>query len=101
MEIARTAGMSACCLMLLVAQSPRASAESWCEAPADPALAALKLADVRDDWFKVYAVVPGVFAITEPRQYEAVSSFLIVRELNPTSIPVYGAGALPPAARRP
>ena len=43
-----------------------------------PAVAALKLADVQDDWFKVYAVAPGVFAITEPRQYEAVNSFLIV-----------------------
>ena len=55
-----------------------ARAESWCDAPADPAVAALKPAEVQDDWFKVYAVTPGVFAITEPRQYEAVSSFLIV-----------------------
>ena len=78
MEIARTAGMSACCFMLLVALSPRASAESWCDAPPDPAVGALKPGDVQDDWFKVYAVAPGVFAITEPRQYEAVSSFLIV-----------------------
>jgi len=78
MEIARAAGMSACCFMLLVALSPRASAESWCDAPPDPAVGALKPGDVQDDWFKVYAVAPGVFAITEPRQYEAVSSFLIV-----------------------
>ena len=41
-------------------------------------VAALKPAGVQDDWFKVYAVAPGVFAITEPRQYEAVNSFLIV-----------------------
>ena len=31
-----------------------------------------------DDWFKVHAVAPGVFAISEPRQYEGVTSFLIV-----------------------
>jgi glyoxylase-like metal-dependent hydrolase (beta-lactamase superfamily II) len=78
MDIARIAGMSACCFILLVALVPPAMAESWCDAPADPAIAALKPADVHDDWFKVYAVAPGVFAITEPRQYEAVSSFLIV-----------------------
>ncbi len=31
-----------------------------------------------DDWFKVHSVAPGVFAISEPRQYEGVTSFLIV-----------------------
>ena len=64
--------------LLLAAFATNACAESWCDAPATPEVAALKLADVQDDWFKVYAVAPGVFAITEPRQYEGINSFLIV-----------------------
>jgi glyoxylase-like metal-dependent hydrolase (beta-lactamase superfamily II) len=65
-------------IILLVAFASNASAESWCDAPPAPELAALKPAGVQDEWFKVYAVAPGVFAITEPRQYEGVNSFLIV-----------------------
>jgi glyoxylase-like metal-dependent hydrolase (beta-lactamase superfamily II) len=78
MNILRTVGKSASCLTLLVAFATSASAESWCDAPPARELAELKPAEVRDDWFKVYAVAPGVFAITEPRQYEAVNSFLVV-----------------------
>ena len=72
------AGLKAVAFMLLVAPTPHAFAESWCDAPPAPEFAALKPAEVQDDWFKVFAVAPGVYAITEPRQYEAVSSFLIV-----------------------
>jgi len=45
----------------------RAVAESWCDVPL-----------AGDDWFEVRAAEPGVFAISEPRQYEGVTSFLIV-----------------------
>ena len=31
-----------------------------------------------DDWFRVYAVALGVFAISEPRQAEGVTSFLVI-----------------------
>jgi glyoxylase-like metal-dependent hydrolase (beta-lactamase superfamily II) len=62
----------------LAAFAANASAESWCDAPPAPELATLTTVDVGNDWFKVYAVAPGVYAITEPRQYEGVSSFLIV-----------------------
>jgi glyoxylase-like metal-dependent hydrolase (beta-lactamase superfamily II) len=55
-----------------------ARAESWCEAPPPPELSALRAVDLGDDWFTVYSVAPGVYAITEPRQYEGVSSFLVV-----------------------
>lgn len=51
-------------LFLLAA---RAGAGSWCDAP--PA---------GNDWFEVRGVEPGVFAISEPRQYEGVTSFLVV-----------------------
>jgi glyoxylase-like metal-dependent hydrolase (beta-lactamase superfamily II) len=64
--------------LLLAAFATNACAESWCDAPAAPEVAALKLADVQDDWFRIFSVAPGVFAITEPRQLEGVSSFLIV-----------------------
>jgi glyoxylase-like metal-dependent hydrolase (beta-lactamase superfamily II) len=55
-----------------------AHAASWCEAPPQPAIAALTQVESGEDWFKVYAVADGVFAITEPRQAEGVNSFLIV-----------------------
>ena len=64
--------------LLLAAFATNACAESWCDAPPAPEIASLTLADVQDDWFKVLAVAPGVFAITEPRQYEGINSFLIV-----------------------
>ncbi len=55
-----------------------ANAESWCDAPLRPEIAALKQVTSGEDWFKVYEVADGVFAITEPRQAEGVKSFLIV-----------------------
>ena len=64
--------------LLLAAFATNACAEFWCDAPPLPEVAALKLADVQDEWFKIFAVAPGMFAITEPRQYEGINSFLIV-----------------------
>ncbi|MFC4311981.1 MBL fold metallo-hydrolase [Steroidobacter flavus] len=55
-----------------------ARAESWCDAAPLPVLAALTQVDSGEDWFKIYVVADGVFAITEPRQAEGVNSFLIV-----------------------
>ena len=52
--------------------------QSWCNADPAPELAALPVVAAADDWFKVHSVAPGVFAISEPRQYEGVTSFLIV-----------------------
>jgi glyoxylase-like metal-dependent hydrolase (beta-lactamase superfamily II) len=66
-------------LLFTVSSLPaRAQAESWCDSPPSPELAALQSVDSGEDWFKVYVVSPGVFAIKEPRQAEAVNSFLIV-----------------------
>jgi glyoxylase-like metal-dependent hydrolase (beta-lactamase superfamily II) len=36
------------------------------------------MSDVAGDWFKVRAIAPGVFAISEPRQYEGITSLLVV-----------------------
>ena len=50
----------------------------WCESAASAA-SGLERVDIGSDWFQAYAVAPGVFAISEPRQFEGVTSFLIVR----------------------
>jgi glyoxylase-like metal-dependent hydrolase (beta-lactamase superfamily II) len=69
--------MIAARFLLLAAVASNAFAESWCDAVPSPELAALEVAGAADGWFRVYAVAPGVFAISEPRQYEGVTSFLI------------------------
>jgi len=63
---------------LIAAPAPAAGAATWCDALLDGGLGAPEAAGVTDDWFKVYTVAPGVFAISEPRQAEGVNSFLIV-----------------------
>jgi len=70
--------MIAARLLLLAAFAPNAGAASWCDEGPGPELAALEVAGAADDWFRAYAVAPGVFALTEPRQYEGVTSFLVV-----------------------
>ena len=65
-------------IILLSCIATNAAAESWCDAAPAAEFAALEAVDVRDDWFKVHKVAPGVFSITEARQYEGVTSFLVV-----------------------
>jgi glyoxylase-like metal-dependent hydrolase (beta-lactamase superfamily II) len=65
-------------LIALAACGANARAESWCDAPPAAEFAALKTVDVGGDWFKVFELAPGVFAIHEPRQYETVTAFLVV-----------------------
>jgi glyoxylase-like metal-dependent hydrolase (beta-lactamase superfamily II) len=55
-----------------------AGAESWCAEAPDPVFTTAESVAVGSDWFAVHAVAPGVFAITERRQYEGVTSFLVV-----------------------
>lgn len=55
-------------VLLVAAFAANVRAESWCDATAD----------LPDDWFEVHEAAPGVFSITEARQYEGVTSFLIV-----------------------
>jgi glyoxylase-like metal-dependent hydrolase (beta-lactamase superfamily II) len=57
--------------LVLAGVPAQAPAESWCDA--EPGTSANG-----DDWFRVQTVAPGVFAIGEPRQYEGVTSFLVV-----------------------
>jgi glyoxylase-like metal-dependent hydrolase (beta-lactamase superfamily II) len=74
----RAAGWGATAVVLLVALASNAGAESWCDTAPAAGLAALEFPGISDDWFKVYEVEAGVFAISEPRQYEGVNSFLIL-----------------------
>lgn len=67
--------LAALCLAVFAEKS---AAESWCDDPPAPELATLTAVDVGNAWFKVYSVAPSVYAIMEPRQYEAVTAFLVV-----------------------
>jgi len=50
----------------------------WCDSLPRPANAALERVPVGSDWFEVYRLDSGVFAISEPRQFQEVISYLIV-----------------------
>jgi glyoxylase-like metal-dependent hydrolase (beta-lactamase superfamily II) len=50
----------------------------WCRELPRPGYAKLERVDVRDDWFEVYRIRPGVFAIYEPHQFEEVISYLVL-----------------------
>ncbi len=65
-------------LSLLAVFTSAASAESWCNASTAIGHVAVEVDGAGDDWFKVFAVYSGVFAISEPRQAEGVNSYLIV-----------------------
>ncbi len=64
--------------MVVSLLATRAVADSWCNAPPAAGTDALEKVDLGEDWFDVRRVGPGVFSITETRQYEGVTSFLIV-----------------------
>ena len=52
----------------------------WCRQLPRAEYKALERVDVGSDWFEVYRIRPGVFAIYEPHQFEEVISYLIVGE---------------------
>ena len=59
---------------------PRATAPAtrWCDLLPRPGNQALPRVDLPDDWFVVYRVGDGVFAISEPFQFQEVISYLIL-----------------------
>jgi glyoxylase-like metal-dependent hydrolase (beta-lactamase superfamily II) len=65
-------------LLPLAAFASVACAESACDGAPMPELAAMEALGAGDDWFEVYAVAPGVYALSEPRQAEGVTSFLVI-----------------------
>ena len=50
----------------------------WCDLLPRPANAALEHLPVASDWFEVYRVADGVFALVEPYQFQEAISYLIV-----------------------
>ena len=61
-----------------VSYSSAADLESFCDRLPRPAYADLKKHLSSNDWFEVYEVEPGIFAIYEPFQWQEVISYLIV-----------------------
>lgn len=51
---------------------------SFCDRVPRPAFAAFQKHPASNDWFEVYEVDPGVWAIAEPYQWQEVISYLIV-----------------------
>lgn len=69
---------SAILLALCFALSAAAEQPEWCKKLPRPAYATLERVAVSDNWFEVYEIRPGVFAIYEPHQLEEVISYLIL-----------------------
>lgn len=51
---------------------------SWCDRPPLPIADTLKRPQYSNDWFEVYEVQQGIFAITEPYQWQEVISYLVI-----------------------
>jgi hypothetical protein len=72
--------------LAIAAPSVRAQAATsnvtpdWCRQLPRPQYKTLERVPSPDDWFEVYRVAPGVFAIYEPHQFEEAISFLILGE---------------------
>lgn len=60
-------------ILPLVAQEPQ-----WCKNLPRPAYSKLQRIPIADNWFEVYRIRPGVFAIYEPHQLEEVISYLVL-----------------------
>lgn len=69
-----------CSLQLQAQQAGEPLRPHWCRELPRPEYKALERLDIHDDWFQVYRIRPGVFAIYEPHQFEEVISYLIVGE---------------------
>ncbi len=52
----------------------------WCRDLPRPVYRSLERVKVPDQWFEVYRIRPGLFAIYEPHQQEEIISYLIVGE---------------------
>src|SRR5438105_2718140 len=62
-----------CLLISVSAQTP-----DWCKGQPRPAYKSLERVRTPDQWFEVYKIRPGVFAIYEPHQFEEVISYLVI-----------------------
>src|SRR5437588_12957636 len=65
-------------LAICLAASAAAQKPEWCKKLPRPAYSKLERIPNPDQWFEVYKIRPGVFAIYEPHQLEEVISYLIL-----------------------
>src|SRR6516225_1022699 len=65
-------------LALWFLSSVSAQTPDWCKGQPRPAYRKLERVKISDPWFEVYKIVPGVFAIYEPHQFEEVISYLVI-----------------------
>ena len=54
------------------------AAPRWCDELPRPSNAALEQVPVASDWFQVYRVADGVYALAEPFQFQEVISYLVL-----------------------
>jgi hypothetical protein len=57
--------------------SASAQMPDWCKHQPRPVYKNLERVKIPDQWFEVYKIRPGVFAIYEPHQSEEVISYLV------------------------
>src|SRR5689334_18656945 len=65
-------------MVIAVGLTPASAQPDWSKALPRPAYQTLERVRVPDQWFEVYRIRPGVFAIYEPHQAEEVISYLIL-----------------------
>lgn len=75
--------IAACFLVPFLAPATAAQTQvtysaEWCRKLPRPEYKSLERVPVRSEWFEVYRIRPGVFALYEPHQAEEVISYLIV-----------------------
>ena len=66
------------CLAFLIAFPAAAQISDFCAAMPRAENARFERLDTSNDWFDVYEIVPGVYSIHEPHQWQEVISYLIV-----------------------
>lgn len=76
--IASVAGALACARPADAPAVAQSSSTRWCDLLPRPEFNGLERVTVGSDWFEVYRVDAGVFAIAEPSQYQEVISYLII-----------------------
>jgi glyoxylase-like metal-dependent hydrolase (beta-lactamase superfamily II) len=65
-------------LVLCLLTSVSAQTRDWCKGQPRPAYKSLERVRTPDQWFEVYKIRPGIFAIYEPHQFEEVISYLVI-----------------------
>jgi glyoxylase-like metal-dependent hydrolase (beta-lactamase superfamily II) len=81
-RLLRTVGLPLAVSLLAAACRPSApgsaSASRWCDQLPRAANAALERVPASSDWFEVYRVTDGVYALVESRQFQEAISYLVL-----------------------